>query len=323
MLTEAGELPTVPSHTTALTVSVVVCAYTERRWESLCRAVASVRRQTYPPLQTLLVIDNNPALLVRSKQAFEGVEVTPSNGEPGLSAARNTGLSMAHGDIVAFLDDDATAEQGWLGELVRAYESPHVVGAGGVATPRWEGASAPGWLPSEFYWTVGCSYRGLPTRIAPVRNPIGACMSFRRVVFDRIDGFVTGIGRVGSVPLGCEETELSIRARRAGVGTEVVHVPSARVEHLVPAERQTWRYFRSRCWAEGRSKALVARQVGSDDALSSEWSYTLKTLPIGIVRGFSDLLRGDPMGPVRAAAIAAGFLITVAGYLRGRLARAR
>ena len=178
-------------------------------------------------------------------------------------------------------------------------------------------------MPPEFYWTIGCSYRGLPTQTAPIRNPIGANMSFRRAVFDRIEGFVDGIGRVGRTPLGCEETELSIRARRAFPGGTVLHVPAAVVEHLVPDERVSWRYFVSRCWAEGLSEALVTQEVGSTDALSSERTYTLKTLPTGVLRGLMDGVRGDLAGLRQSGAIVTGLLVTMAGYARGRLVRLR
>jgi hypothetical protein len=80
---------------------------------------------------------------------------------------------------------------------------------------------------------------------------------------------------------------------------------------------------RVRGWAEGLSKALVAEEVGSTDALSSEWTYTLRTLPTGALRGLSDAVRGDLTGLLRSSAIVAGLLVTVAGYLRARLARAR
>lgn len=307
----------------ATTVSVVICAYTHERWEALLEAVASVARQTFAPSETIVVIDHDPELCERARSALTGARVIESAGERGLSAARNTGVKAARGEIVAFLDDDAMADSGWLAELVRPYENPNVIGSGGVASPTWRRGRAPRWLPPEFYWTIGCSYRGLPSRVAPIRNPIGASMSFRRDVLERIDGFNTRIGRVGSTPLGCEETELSIRARRTHPTGVILHAPGAIVEHRVPAERATWRYFRSRCWAEGRSKALVSEQVGSEDGLSSERSYTLKTLPSGVLRGLADTLRGDATGLLRSAAILSGLAITTAGYLRGRLASGR
>ncbi len=283
-------------------------------------AVASVGRQTRQAIETIVVIDHDSELLERASAALGNVHVMASSGKPGLSGARNTGVMAAHGEIIAFLDDDAIADDTWLEELASAYDDPDVVGAGGVARPRWEAGADPRWLPEEFYWTVGCSYRGLPTQRAQIRNPIGANMSFRRAVFAQIEGFKSDIGRVGSTPLGCEETELSIRAQQAYPGGILLHVPAARVEHAVPVERQRWAYFRSRCWAEGLSKALVTEKVGTQEGLSSEWTYTLRVLPPGVLRGLSDGVRGDHTGFLRASAIIGGFVITAAGYLRGKLA---
>ena len=46
-----------------LDISVVICVYTEDRWEDILAAVSSVRAQSRPALETLLVVDHNPALL--------------------------------------------------------------------------------------------------------------------------------------------------------------------------------------------------------------------------------------------------------------------
>jgi hypothetical protein len=98
-------------------------------------------------------------------------------------------------------------------------------------------------------------------------------------------------------------------------------VPSARVRHVVPSQRADWRYFGRRCWAEGVSKAQVARHRGADSALESERAYVRRTLPAGVALGLRDALRGDPSGLGRAAAIVGGLALTVCGYVRGRLAR--
>jgi GT2 family glycosyltransferase len=303
------------------TASIIICAYAEQRWAALLEAVESIEHQTHGASEVIVVIDHNPELLSRARSALPHAQVIESEGAPGLSAARNSGVSVAGGEIIAFLDDDAIAAPTWLEEIVRAFEDPEVIGVGGVADPKWSEGAAPGWLPSEFYWVIGCSYRGLPAETSPIRNPIGATMSFRSSVFDRVGGFSDGIGRVGRTPLGCEETEFSIRARKAFPEGAVLHVPAARVEHLVTPERTGWSYFRSRCWAEGLSKALVTDEAGASDALSSELTYTLKTLPTGVLHGFGDALRGDPAGLQRSLAIIAGFSITLAGYVRGRIAR--
>jgi GT2 family glycosyltransferase len=304
---------------TGLGISVIICAYTWRRWKVLREGIVSLAAQTLPPLETILVIDHNQELLEEARKTFPDVKIVPNGGPRGISSARNTGVALSRGDILAFLDDDAVADPTWLEELTRSYTDPRVIGTGGSPRPRWQQGDAPGWLPHEFYWTIGCGYRGLPDHAAPVRNPIGATMSFRREVFERIEGFRANLGRIKATPLGCEETELAIRARRAFPGGAIMHAPGAHVEHLVPVERTSWSYFRARCWLEGHSKATMTDEVGAADGLSSEWSYTLKTLPTGVLRGLRDTLRGDLSGALRAAAIVAGLGLTAAGYLKARL----
>jgi GT2 family glycosyltransferase len=305
-----------PAH---LGVSVVICAYCESRWDALVEAVASAHEQNPVPDEVVVVIDHNDALLARATSALRDALVVANAESRGLSGARNTGVRHASGAIVAFLDDDASARPGWLLALTRAFEDASVIGVGGVALPVWE-SSAPAWLPPEFLWVVGCSYRGLPAQRAEIRNPIGANMAFRRVVLERVGGFTDGIGRIGRTPLGCEETELSIRARKA-TGGRIVQRHDAVVEHLVSDDRVSWSYFRRRCWAEGLSKVAVARRVGSDAALASERSYIVRTLPAGVWRGLADAACGNRAGLARAGAIVCGLAITVAGYVRGRLSR--
>jgi glucosyl-dolichyl phosphate glucuronosyltransferase len=301
-------------------VSVVVCAYTEQRWDPLVAGIEALFAQTLTPAQVVLSVDHNDELRRRARDAFPGVDVVANDQEPGLSGARNTGMRHANGEIVAFLDDDARPEPTWLEALAAAFDDPAVVGAGGVAVPEWVEGGRPTWLPAEMYWVVGCSYTGLPTDVAEIRNPIGANMAFRSEALRAAGGFVEGIGRVGTVPLGCEETELAIRIRRL-TGHVILHLPDARVSHRVTASRVTWRYFVSRCWSEGLSKALVARHAGSDAALASERAYAARTLPAGVARAIRDAARGDAAGLARAAAITAGLGITTTGYMRGRLAK--
>ena len=305
----------------ATSVSVVICAYTEKRWDETLAAVDSVRRQSYPAAETILVVDHNPALQARLASALPDVTVTANQEEQGLSGGKNTGVALAHGDVVAFLDDDAVADRDWLAMLAESYRDPAVAGVGGLTLPRWETAR-PRWFPDEFAWTVGCSYRGMPTSRAPVRNLHGGNASFRRSAFAPIGGFRTGIGRAASKrPLGCEETEFCIRLSQHWPGSVLVFDNRAVIWHLIPAARARFSYFRSRCFAEGLSKAMVTASVGAGDGLSSERRYTASVLPRGVGRGLLDLLRGQPAGVGRAGAIVVGLAETVVGYLAGSLHR--
>jgi glucosyl-dolichyl phosphate glucuronosyltransferase len=294
-------------------VTVVICAYTLERWPQIQAAVESARGQSAPVHELVLVADHNDELLDRAQAAFPDVMCVPNEGPRGLSGARNTGIGVATGDIVAFLDDDAAADVDWVARLVEAYREDEVIGVGGGVVPAWT-VPRPGWFPDEFLWVVGCSYAGLPAGRAEVRNPIGANMSFRRAVFEVAGGFDPVMGRSGKDAAGCEETEFSIRARKSVPGTRILLEPAALCHHQVPGDRATRGYFRRRCRAEGRSKALVSRLAGADRALDSERRYVLRTLPLGVARGLATLVRGDLSGGARAWAIVEGTTLTALSY---------
>lgn len=302
-------------------VTVVLCAFTMQRCQEVMAALGSVLDQRPPPAQVVVVIDHNDELLAWMRREVAALEplgstvsVVPSEGPQGLSGARNTGVALATGEVVAFLDDDAVAQPGWLANLVAPYSDPLVVAVGGWVDPIWE-EQRPAWFPEEFGWVVGCSYRGLPQALAPIRNPIGANMSFRRDALEVAGGFSTRIGRTGSDGRGDEETELSIRVRQALPGTRIVLEPAARVRHHVPGSRSTWAYFRRRCYAEGQSKALVSDLVGRQSALESERAYVRSTLPRGVASAVASAAReGSPARLAPAAAIMGGLVATTSGY---------
>jgi glycosyltransferase involved in cell wall biosynthesis/GT2 family glycosyltransferase len=299
------------------TISVVICAFTFDRLEVMGESLDSLRAQTLAAHEIVLVIDHAPELLEEARRLWPDVKIVANREKQGLSGARNTGVAEASGEVVAFLDDDAIAAPDWLQHLADAYADPAVLGAGGTVRPRWvEGK--PGWFPSEFDWVVGCTHSGMPQQLSPVRNLVGANMSFRRAPLVEVGGFSHDLGRVGTLPVGCEETDLSIRVHQRWPEAEILYDPAAKVEHVVPATRGRVRYFVDRCRAEGRSKAVLTGMVGSEDGLSSERSYVSRTLPLGVLRGLRDALRGDAGGFGRASMIFLGLAATTADYLRVR-----
>ena len=302
-------------------ISVVVCAYTDERWSQTCAAVDSVRAQSISGTEIILVVDHNTQLFTRLSAVFTDITVVENSGAPGVSGARNMGVALARGDIVAFLDDDAAAEPDWLKFICDSYTDPAVIGAGGLILPRWE-TGRPRWFPPEFYWVVGCSYLGMPGPGVPVRNLIGANMSFRRAAFEISGGFRTDVGRnSGARPFGGEETEFCIRLGQRSPGSVLVIENRAAVSHLVPRARCRFSYFTSRCFAEGLSKAQVTTTVGGADGLSSERRYASRTLPKGVAGGVADSLRGDLWALGRAGAIAVGLAAATAGYIIGAIRR--
>lgn len=308
------------------TVAVVVCAYTEQRWAELSDGIRELQQQVGTGDEVIVVIDHNPTLAQRAAEELSDsrTRVIESLEERGLSGARNTGIAQCRGDVVLFLDDDAFPEPGWVGSYrARFLSSPSIMAVGGAVTPKWEGGAAPRWFPPEFGWVVGCDYRGMPPPGSEIRNPIGASMGIRRAAFNVVGRFREQVGRVGELPVGCEETELSIRIRRDIPGARIVRDTAPVVRHLVPLARQRPVYFVRRCYYEGRSKAAVTALVGAEAGLSSERTYVIKTLARGVGAHVADALRGDPWGLARAMMLPVGLFTTTTGFLLEQAKRFR
>jgi glycosyltransferase involved in cell wall biosynthesis len=314
--TETGAAA-IPQLAPAGTLSAIICAYTEERWDCLTAAVASLDSQTVQASQVVVVIDHNPALFARARAAFPRALVIENEGKRGPSSSRNSGVIRTDSDIVAFLDDDAVAETHWVEKTLELYADPMIIASGGSAIPSWE-VPAPAWFPPEFNWIVGCTFAGQPDRRAPIRNLFSVNMAVRREAFDAVGGFRDGIGRLGTIPIGCEETELCIRIGQHFPERIILYDPEIRVFHTVHAWRGTWRYFRRRCWGEGLSKAAISHFVGQSAALASEISYVKYVLPMAVLRQMIGAGRHrDGMYLRRALAIIAGLAITTGGYLTG------
>lgn len=309
----------------AQATAVVVSTYDEKRWDDLVACLISLGEQTATPAETIVVVDHNETLLERAAAAFPAATVIANERPRGLSGARNTGAGRARAEVIAFIDDDARAEPDWLERLGECFEQPGTVGAGGALLPRWEDGESR-WLPTEFYWVIGCSYTGLPTGRAPVRNPIGANMAVRSEVLEQVGGFREGdaggtprelrsrgvVRAGGNVP---DDTDLAIRVSQQRPGAVWLYEPRARVLHTVTAERTTLGYFLRRCFEEGVGKASLARLVGAEQGLASERRHAALVLPRALLRELGALLRGDGWAAARGLAVLAGTACAAAGFL--------
>jgi glycosyltransferase involved in cell wall biosynthesis len=313
-------------------ISVIVSTYDRSRWGDLSACLQTLRGQTVSPRDVVVVVDHNPGLLSAARESFRWAKVVENHRPRGLAGARNTGIDIAQGSIVAFIDDDARADADWLEHLQACFADLSAVGGGGALIPRWTNGF-PRWFPSEFYWVLGCSYTGLPSQLAPVRNPIGANMAVRTETLRAIGGFREGGARDepreirsrgvvragGNVP---DDTELAIRVRQRWPGSIWLYQPQARVRHTVTPERASLGYFIRRSFEEGAGKARLTAFVGSQDGLSSERRHLAVVLPRGVARGLRELLGGDRYGGLRAAAIVIGTVSSAAGFLAATLGRA-
>lgn len=301
---------------TSLSVSVVICAYTEDRWPLLQRSVSSVQHQRRTPMEIILCVDHNDALLERCRQHWAHPVDSPSvpvvvlaNKYQGrLGSARNSAAELARGDIVAFLDDDAWADPDWLERLLVPYRDDLVVAVGGAPMAEYEG-TRPRWFPSEFDWVFGCAYSGLPESRAPLARLIGANMSVRRLALAEIGGFHSD---------NHDDMDMCHRLMHLRPAEQIVYEPMARVQHFVPSVRTTWGYFWRRCFFVNKGKVEAFRQMGGASNLSADLGFVGHALSRGVSRGLRQAFRGDVWGAVRAAAILAGIVLAGAGHVAGQ-----
>ena len=240
-------------------VSVVLCAYDPEMYGHVREAAESVLAQQYDDVELVLVVDGTDELydqLIDEYGADENVVVHLNDENRGLLESRNTGAELAGGEVVAFIDADAVADERWVTELVETYEQTEAIAAGGKMVPEWI-AGAPEFLPEEFYWLVGVTHRGFADGPGEVRNTFGSNISFRREVFLELGGFDPGIGgRKGDANLQGGETELCVRMR-AEYGQRVMYNPDAEVAHKVFAYRTELPWLLDRAFWQGYSKRAM------------------------------------------------------------------
>lgn len=292
-------------------ITVVVCVYDMARLREIDLCLASLRQQTLPPAEVVVVVDGCEPLAAELRSRYDDITLVALSQNQGLSAARNAGLVRVKTPWVAFLDDDAYAEPDWLARLAEAHAATGAVGVGGWVEPVFmEGR--PRWFPSELLWTVGCSHAGLPTSRTVVRNVFGGCALMATEALTAQGGYDESVGRKGNDARGGEEADLCIRIRETVPDAQFILEPSAVIHHHVPGSRSRIGYVMKRCHADGKAKAGMARRLGAE-SLSSETAF---------VRGFALRMANLVLRARLAAAfvLLLGMTVAAAGFAAGLMA---
>lgn len=233
-------------------VSVVIC--TRDRRDFLPGAIASVLAQSIPV--ECIVVDNSPDPGVNraAQEHYQGDERFRYAAEPapGLSNARNRGVALARGRIVAFLDDDAAAAPDWAENLLAAFKAfPRAGCVGGRIVADWL-APPPAWLDRELQgWLSIVDWGGAPREARRGEWLAGCNIAYDRNALMEAGGFPSALGRKGAGLLSNEEVFVNEKLKSAGRG--VVYAPHAVVHHKIPAERLTREWFLRRAAWQGVS----------------------------------------------------------------------
>jgi glucosyl-dolichyl phosphate glucuronosyltransferase len=181
---------------------------------------------------------------------------------PGRSAALNTGIAAARGEIIVTTDDDVRVACDWIDRAGAALDQLGCDYVGGRVLPIW-GAPRPIWLPNRGgrHWAVIALLDYGPDVIEFGKKvPLGVNMAFRRNAFAIAGAWDPRIGRKAGTLLGQEVREWCLRARAKGL--KGFYVPGMIVHHIIPANRLSKRYFRRWFYWRGISRALLYLHQG-------------------------------------------------------------
>lgn len=223
---------------------------TRQRSQRCRRLCAAVDRQlaTQPGLRAeiILVFDGyEPYEWFRPSGLYRGVHQPL---QVGIAQARNAGLEVAEGEIVAFLDDDAVPAPDWLASLVRAVDAyPQMVAFGGRVIAS-DGHNLYARLREQVYYreTFGAWYLDLGATGDRVGTPYvnGGNSAYRREVILGAGGFDPVLPAYSDVELG----------RRLRLPERGVLVEGMSIVHDHPA---SWREYLRRCYRSGRARGLL------------------------------------------------------------------
>lgn len=304
-------------------VSVIICAYTMERLNNICEAVNSVLAQTLKPYEVILAVDHNQELRdkLQNKLPQEVKLILNDGNNRGAVATDNVGIAYANGDIIAFIDDDATAEKDWLENLVKHYRETTIAAVGGKLVSVWA-KTRPSWFPEELDWIVGGTYKGHPEIQAQVRNLILCNMSVKKEIFHTAGPFATELGRNGNWGTGAE-SEFFLRTKQQQADAIILYEPDAIVYHKVPPQRTSPKYVVLRSYNEGFHKAIIERSRVSlsQNPLSTERSYLRYLLFTSIPQRLKHFYKKGSLSQI--GIIVLSIAATGLGYLVGKVRRSK
>jgi GT2 family glycosyltransferase len=219
------EPPTVSGRTERPDFSVVICTRNRARMLEAC--LARVVQMTYAGDWEIVLVDNDStdetaALVERFVQRAPVPTAVVKKRRPGLGGARNAGLAVARGRLLAFTDDDCYPRVDWLTEARRAFDTYPDAGVIGGRILLFD--------PTDARYTIQEHNRleRLPPRSFVAPGFIqGANFVVARAVVERIGGFDTRLG--AGTPFACEDTDFICRASFDGF--DVIYDPTLVVWH--------------------------------------------------------------------------------------------
>jgi O-antigen biosynthesis protein len=221
-------------------ISVIVCTHNGQA--TLPECLSRLGASTYPDFETIVICDGSSDDSAPIAQEHGALVVETAH--LGLSHARNTGIALAKGEIVAFLDDDAYPDPDWLHYIAAGFHDGRYAALGGPNIPPDQGslvadcvAAAPG----------GPIHVLISDREA--EHVPGCNMAFRKSVLKEVGGFDERFRVAG------DDVDLCWRLQKAGkklgfsAGAVVIH-----------RRRDSIRRYLKQQYGYGKAEALLEQK---------------------------------------------------------------
>lgn len=279
-------------------VSVIICSYNRARY--IQWALESMDGQSLAKDRfEVIVVDNNSTdntadvcrAFIHQHPTLDLTYATETN--QGSSFARNHGASIAKGEMLVFMDDDAIAEHHFLERILAFFDQhPEAVGLGGRIIPRYI-PEEPKWMSHFVSSLVGnFDYNKEATVFKDGKYPLESNMAVSSKAFASIQGFNTALpGVKGTVRIGGEGKDFFYRLMEKG--GKIYYDPGVIVEHVVETEKLTREYMFRVASGIGRGERVRIAPEGNWGLIKKNGEYLFK-LGASIVLGLIYLLQGHP-----------------------------
>ena len=247
-------------------ISVILCTYNRQKY--IYNVLRSIAENTLPHDQYEIVLVNNNSTddTAAECRRFSGDHPDIAfrycvETNQGLSYARNRGIRESHGDLLAYVDDDATVNPQYLESYASFFaRHPQAVAAGGPILPVYE-TEEPRWMSHYTRQLItGRLYHGDSERQFPRDSyPGGGNACYRRSVFDTIGLFNVELGRKGNSLIGAEEKDLFDKMNSHNM--KFYYIPTAILYHIIAPYKLTDDYFERLTYGIGVSERCRTQQI--------------------------------------------------------------
>ena len=300
-------------------LTIIIVSYTDKRLNDLRELLDSIENQTYRFIELVFVIENSTVVneFASNYRSKFLKKVFFTEARLGPSKARNLGVDLCSGEIVAFVDDDAILPAAWAEKLIFDFgHHQQAIGVTGRALPAWREMKNPS-FPKSLYWMIGCTAWHDSDKEYFSNFVIGVNMAFRREAFCS-HKFSTDVGSPADpnqrapskIFLPGEDVDFAVRLT-ADTGRQILYDPKLAVFHKVYPERMHSKFIRNYAFWQGFAEARY-NSIADLKANRSSSYYKLSKI---MARDFIDLSGSLRKSIWKSKVLLTAILFFLYGYL--------